>query len=180
VVWKQPDAGELFNSIINDTELAEPSPSTSAKPKVTIKPEQVQVQVLNGTTTPGKAREVADLLTKQGFKVIELGNFQTADGQSLADTEIRYPKTAATGTDYAGVLAGQVTPKPAPKSGKVRAATSEPYNAATTVQAGTVKRKTPVIQLIVGADFKAIKVTKLPDSVEQSTITASEQKSVCV
>lgn len=180
VVWKQPDAGELFNSIINDTELVKPTPSTSAKPKVTVKPDQVQVQVLNGTTTPGKAREVADLLTKQGFKVVELGNFQTADGQSLAATEIRYPKTAATGTDYAGVLAGQVTPKPDPKAGKVRAATSEPYAAATTVQTSTAKKKAPVVQLIVGADFKAIKVTKLPDSVEQSTITASEQKSVCV
>lgn len=180
VVWKQPDAGELFNSIINDTELPKESPSSSTKPKVTIKPDQVQVQVLNGTTTPGKAREVADLLTKQGFKVVELGNFQTADGQSLAATEIRYPKTAATGTDYAGVLAGQVTPKPDPKAGKARAATSEPYTAATTVQTGTAKRKAPVIQLIVGADFEAIKVTKLPDSVEQSTITASEQKSVCV
>ncbi|GGP05804.1 LCP family protein [Nonomuraea glycinis] len=180
VVWKQPDAGELFNSIINDTEVPKESPSSSTKPKVTIKPDQVQVQVLNGTTTPGRAREVADLLTKQGFRVVELGNFQTADGQSLAATEIRYPKTAATGTDYAGALAGQVTPKPDPKAGKVRAATSEPYAAATTVQASTAKKKAPVVQLIVGADFKAIKVTKLPDSVEQSTITASEQKSVCV
>jgi LCP family protein required for cell wall assembly len=180
VVWKQPDASELFNSIVNDTEIPKTSPSESGKPKVTIKPDQVQVQVLNGTTTAGKAREVADLLTKQGFKVTELGNFQTADGQSLAATEVRYPKTAATGADYAGVLAGQVTPKPDAKAGKAKAATSEPYTAATTVPAGTATKKAPVIQLIVGADFEAVKVTKLPDSVEKSTTTASEQKSVCV
>ncbi|MGN9783627.1 LCP family protein [Nonomuraea sp. ZG12] len=180
VVWKQPDASELFNSIVNDTEIPKISPSESGKPKVTIKPDQVQVQVLNGTTTAGKAREVADLLTKQGFKVTELGNFQTADGQSLAATEVRYPKTAATGADYAGVLAGQVTPKPDAKAGKAKAATSEPYSAATTVPAGTATKKAPVIQLIVGADFETVKVTKLPDSVEKSTTTASEQKSVCV
>jgi len=185
VVWKQPDAGELFNAIKSDIEIAEPKPSASAsasaKPKVTVKPEQVRVQVLNGTTTKGKAREVADLLSKQGFKVTQLGNYQTPDGTSLAATEIRYPKAAATGADYAGVLAGQVTPKPAPEAGRVRAATTETYYAPTPpTTTAAVPAKAPVIQLVVGADFKAIKVTKLPDSVENSTITASDQKNVCV
>ena len=31
----------------------------------------------------------------------------------------------------------------------------------------------------VGEDFDSVKVTKLPDSVNNSTITASEQKNVC-
>ncbi len=185
VVWKQPDAGDLFHAIKSDTEIAPPSPSATAStaPKTTIKPEQVQVQVLNGTTTKGRAREVADLLTKEGFKVTQLGNYQTSDGQSLSTTEIRYPKTASTGADYAGVLAGQVTPKADPEAGRAKATTTEAYygpaTSATTTPSGTAK-KVPVIQLIVGADFKGVKVTKLPDSVEKSTITASEQKNVCV
>jgi LCP family protein required for cell wall assembly len=183
VIWRNPDAETLFAAIRSDTEMPEAEPSTSAKPKVTVKPEQVQVQVLNGTTTKGKAREVADLLTKQGFKVTQLGNYQTPDGQSLPATEIRYPKTATSGADYAGVLAGQVLPKPAPAAGKAKATTTEPYYAPSTTTAGTetgTAKKAPVVQLIVGADFKSVKVTELPDSVKDSTIKASEQKNVCV
>ncbi|MGW0478240.1 LCP family protein [Nonomuraea sp. NPDC003214] len=183
VVWKQPDANELFQSIINDTQIeeAEPKPTVSAKPKLALKPEQVQVQVLNGTTTPGKAREVADQLTKQGFKVVQLGNYQSPDGQSLAKTEVHYPKTAATGADYADALADELTPAPQAKAGKVRATTTEPYTGAQTTGAATpTAKRAPVVQLIVGADFKAVKVTKLSESVENSTIKASEQKNVCV
>ncbi|WP_049566146.1 LCP family protein [Nonomuraea sp. SBT364] len=185
VVWKQPDATELFQAIINDTEIKETEPtpkaSASSKPKLALKPEQVQVQVLNGTTTPGKAREVADQLTKQGFKVTALGNYQSPGGQSLAKTEVHYPKTATTGADYAGKLAEELSPEPQPEAGKVKATTTEPYNAAqTTGAATTTAKQAPVVQLIVGADFKSVKVTKLSESVENSTIKASEQKNVCV
>ncbi|NRQ36937.1 LCP family protein [Nonomuraea sp. NN258] len=181
VVWKQPDADELFTAVKSDTEVlptAAPSASTGTKPKVTIKPEQVQVQVLNGTATQGKAREVADMLSKQGFKVVEVGNYQAADGQT--DTEIRYGKKSATGGDYAGVLAGMVLPKPAPVAGMLKPATKEPYTSPVPLpSAGAAAKASPVVQLIVGADFKSVKVTKLPDSVNNSTITASEQKNAC-
>ncbi|MFG3435940.1 LCP family protein [Nonomuraea sp. NPDC047897] len=181
VVWKQPDANELFNAIKSDIEISKPEPSTSAKPKVTVKPEQVQVQVLNGTTTRGKAREVADLLSKQGFRVVGLGNYQTADGKSLPTTQIRYPKTAATGGDHANVLAGMVLPKPAPTAGKVRPTTTDAYTSPVPLPStAPTAAKAPVLQLIVGADFKSVKVEKLPDSVKDNTIVASQQKNVCV
>ncbi|GGO75855.1 hypothetical protein GCM10012289_51870 [Nonomuraea cavernae] len=180
VVWKQPDANELFNAIKSDTEVATPEPSASTgKPKVAIKPEQVQVQVLNGTTTMGKAKEVADMLSKQGFKVTGVGNYTAADGQPQPTTQIRYAKRAATGADYANVLAGMVTPKPAPTAGKIIPSTTDAYVSPVPLPSEGVKAKgTPVIQLIVGGDFKAVKVTKLPDSVNNSTITA-DQKNVC-
>ncbi|MEV0591210.1 LCP family protein [Nonomuraea cavernae] len=179
VVWKQPDANELFNAIKSDTEVPTPEPSASTAPKVTIKPEQVQVQVLNGTTTFGKAKEVADMLSKQGFKVTGVGNYTAADGQPQPTTQIRYAKRATTGADYANVLAGMVTPKPAPTAGKITPSTTDAYISPVPLPSEGAKAKgTPVIQLIVGGDFKAVKVTKLPDSVNNSTITA-DQKNVC-
>ncbi|MFG1698340.1 LCP family protein [Nonomuraea sp. NPDC049309] len=183
VIWKQPDANELFTAIKTDTEVTKPAETdtqTAAKPKANIKPEQVRVQVLNGTKTVGKAREVADMLAKQGFNVVGLGNYEAPGGASLAKTEIHYAKTAATGADHATALAGAVLPKPQAAAGKVKAAGAQPYtSAATTTTAGAPAKGTPVIQLVVGEDFESVKVTKLPDSVENSTITASEQKNVC-
>ncbi|MEQ4715332.1 LCP family protein [Nonomuraea sp. B19D2] len=182
VVWKQPDANELFTSIKTDTEPAAPAPSASAsasaKPKVTLKPEQVKVQVLNGTKTYGKAREVAEQLAKEGFNVVGVGNFEAAGGQSLAKSEIHYAKTTTSAPDYADTLAGAVVPKPAPAAGRVTATNAQPYTPATPVTNAPPKG-TPVIQLVVGEDFDSVKVTKLPDSVNNSTITASEQKNVC-
>ncbi|MFC4011568.1 LCP family protein [Nonomuraea purpurea] len=183
VVWKQPEAGQLFNSIRTDTEVTAPSPSASAsasaKPKVALKPEQVKVQVLNGTKSVGKAREVADQLAEQGFNVVGLGNYEAAGGQSLAKSEVHYAKAIAEAPDHAGTLAGAVSPKPAPSAGKVAATNPQPYTAAAPATAAAAPKGTPVIQLVVGEDFAGVKVTKLPDSVEQSTITASEQKNAC-
>ncbi|WP_245641935.1 LCP family protein [Nonomuraea candida] len=183
VVWKQPDANELFTSIRTDTEVtvtAQPSASASARPKVTLKPEQVKVQVLNGTKTVGKAREVADELAKQGFNVVGVGNYEATGGASLAKSEIRYAKSIDTAPDYADALAGSVLPKPQPAAGKVKAVGAQPYTSTTAaVTAGAGTKGTPIVQLVVGEDFDSVKVTKLPDSVNKDTITASEQKNVC-
>jgi hypothetical protein len=184
VVWKQPDANALFTSIKTDTEVATPAPSastgtaTGTKPKVTLKPEQVKIQVLNGTKTFGKAREVADQLAKEGFNVVGVGNYEAADGKSLPKTEVHYAKTIESAPDHAGTLAGAVVPKPAPAAGKVAVTNPATYTPAT-APTTTPPKGTPVIQLVVGEDFESVKVTKLPDSVNNSTITASEQKNAC-
>ncbi|MDP4506701.1 LCP family protein [Nonomuraea turcica] len=180
VVWKEPDATKLFTSVKTDTEVAVPAPSASAsaKPKETVKPQQVKVQVLNGTKTVGKAKEVADQLAEQGFNVVGVGNYEAADGQSVAKSEIHYAKTIDTAPDYADTLAGAVLPKPAPAAGKVPATNAQAYVPATAA-AGTAPKSGPVIQLVVGEDFESVKVTELPDSVKQSTITASQQTNVC-
>ncbi|MEV0628166.1 LCP family protein [Nonomuraea wenchangensis] len=181
VVWKEPDATKLFTSIKTDTEVATPAPSASAgtaKPKVTIKPEQVKVQVLNGTKTVGKAREVADQLAEQGFTVVGLGNYEAPGGVGLAKTEVHYAKTAETAPDYAGTLTGAVLPKPTSAAGRVKVTNPSAYTS-TTAAAGVAPKGAPVIQLVVGEDFDSVKVTKLPDSVKNSTITAADQKNVC-
>ncbi|RVX47426.1 LytR family transcriptional attenuator [Nonomuraea polychroma] len=179
VVWTA-DAAKLFTAIRTDTEVAAPAPSASAstKPKVAIKPEQVRVQVLNGTKTVGKAKEVADQLVEQGFNVVGLGNYDSPDGTSLAKSEIHYAKSITSAPDYADTLAGAVVPKPSPAEGKVKATNPSLYTNPV-VTAGAAPKGTPVIQLVVGEDFDSVKVTKLPDSVNNSTITASKQTNVC-
>lgn len=179
VVWTV-DATKLFTAIRTDTEVAapEPSASASAKPKVTVKPEQVKVQVLNGTKAVGKAKEVADQLAEQGFNVIGVGNYVAPDGASVAKSEIHYAKTITSAPDHAGTLAGAVLPKPTSAAGKVKAINPTAY-ANPAVTAGAAPSGTPVIQLVVGEDFDSVKVTKLPDSVKNNTITASEQKNAC-
>ncbi|MFI6596240.1 LCP family protein [Nonomuraea sp. NPDC050536] len=181
VVWTQ-DANVLFNAIKSDVDVtlptAKPTTGTTTTPKATIKPEQVQVQVLNGTTTLGKAKEVADQLSKEGFKVVGVGNYQTPDGKSQPTTQLRYAKKDATGADYAGVLSAAMDPKPAPTAGKVKAVNPQNY-VPTTPQTTTPDKGTPTIQVIVGSDFKGVKVTKLPDSVNNNTIAANQAKSAC-
>ncbi|MGP3955483.1 LCP family protein [Nonomuraea sp. 3N208] len=177
VVWTA-DAAKLFTAVRTDTEVALPAPSASAKPKVTVKPQQVKVQVLNGTKTVGKAREVADQLTEQGFNVVSVGNYEAADGQSLAKSEIHYARSIDTAPDYADTLAGAVLPKPAPAAGKVPTTNAQAYVPATAA-AGAAPKSGPVIQFVVGEDFESVKVTELPDSVKQGTITASQQTNVC-
>ncbi|MEV0203324.1 LCP family protein [Nonomuraea sp. NPDC050691] len=182
VIWKQPDANELFTAIKTDVQLPEAAPTATASsaPKVALKPEQVQVQVLNGTQTFGKARTVADQLSKQGFKVVGLGNYQAPGGKAIAKTEVRYAKKAAEGADYAGVLTGMVVPKPGPTAGKIRPTSTDVYTSPVALpSAGTKAAGSPVIQLIVGEDFEGVKVEKLPDSVTSNTIVASAQKNVC-
>ncbi|TYB58362.1 LytR family transcriptional regulator [Nonomuraea sp. PA05] len=181
VVWTEPDAGELFKAIRTDTEVATPEPtsSTSAKPKAAVKPQQVRVQVLNGTKTFGKAREVADQLAKEGYKVVSVGNYTAPGGASLPKSEIHYTKTE-TATDHAVKLGTAVLPKPQAASGKVQASNVQPYTSTTgTATAGGATKGTPIIQLVVGEDFDSVKVTELPDSVKNNSITASEQKNVC-
>jgi LCP family protein required for cell wall assembly len=183
VVWRQPDANELFNAIKSDVDLPEPAASAStaaSTPKINVKPEQVQVQVLNGTTTTGKAKEVADLLSKEGFKVTGVGNYLAADGKSQAATQVRYAKKAADGAAYSDVLVKAMQPKPAPTAGKLKPTTTQPYTSPVPVPSTTpATANPPVIQLIIGEDFKSVKVTKLPDSVTNSTISADKQKNVC-
>lgn len=184
VVWQPKASAELFNSIINDTELPEPEASAAAdKPKVTVKPQQVRVQVLNATGEPGKAREVADQLAQEGFQVTGLGNYAEADGQPVGATEIRFPKGAATGSDHGDVLGKKLNPAPGVEAGKVKPTTTEPYvpeTAPTAAKKNAGAKKGPVLQLVIGTDFKGVKVTKLSEDVEKHTITASQQKNVCV
>ncbi|GII61365.1 hypothetical protein Skr01_14500 [Sphaerisporangium krabiense] len=176
VQWKQPDAGRMFESLRNDIEVtptAKPSAAASgstAPSKPAIKPGQVQVQVVNGTNTAGKAKEVAEALSAQGFKVTQVGDARQADGTDRPQSMVLYSKNAAEGADYAAPLAAKLMTKVTPAAGKVKAASITPFtpSASSTPPAGTAATPepgSPVIQLVIGADFKGVKVpVTIPDS----------------
>ncbi|MQA83988.1 MAG: LytR family transcriptional regulator [Streptosporangiales bacterium] len=73
LVWTQPAADELFQAIKKDTGLSSSRPDPgSAAPAMP--PDQVQVNVFNGTETAGLAGRTADKLEALGFRVGKVGN----------------------------------------------------------------------------------------------------------
>ncbi|MFF5211373.1 LCP family protein [Streptosporangium sp. NPDC000396] len=165
VVWKHPDSDRLFESIRSDIEVtASPTPNASTKPA--IKHELVQVQVFNGTDKPGVAKEVADKLADQGFKVIQVGNARPATG-NVPTTTLRYGKKDAQGADYAGALAPRLSGDPlTPVAGKVKPASVENY--VSTIPA-TAPIQGPVVQLIIGDDWKGVRAPS-PDSIKGDVV----------
>ncbi|HZV25664.1 MAG TPA: LCP family protein, partial [Acidothermaceae bacterium] len=67
-----------------------PEPSPDAMALAAIAPATLRVDVENGSSVPGAARRVADLLRKAGFQIGEVGNAQRSD---YATTEIREHST---------------------------------------------------------------------------------------
>ncbi|MFC4531565.1 LCP family protein [Sphaerisporangium dianthi] len=175
VQWKQPDASKMFESLRTDIEVTpppKPSASSSAGPaKPAVKPGEVRIQVVNGTNTSGKAREVAEALAAQGFKVTQVGDARNADGTDRPKTMLLYAKNAADGADYADPVAAKLAPKVTPAAGKVKAGLLQPFTpsvTSATPPAGanaTPPPGSPIIQLVIGADFKNVKIpVTIPDS----------------
>ncbi|WP_433353360.1 LCP family protein [Microtetraspora malaysiensis] len=161
VQWKQPDAENLFAGIRGDVEVtASPSPTATASggttptaPKVT-KPEQVKVQVFNGTNTGGKAKEVAEALAAEGFRVVGVGDARKADGTDQPTTMIRY---AGQGWDQAKILSGKLQGDVKPETGKLATGPVTPFTSEKTpAKPGRIAG--PIIQLVVGADWKGVKI----------------------
>lgn len=115
LAWTEPNASQLFQAIAQDTEItmdgdseesddgeeeAESEESGGDSPSVA--PEEVTVEVLNGTGIDGLAAEVADGLTNRGFVVAGTGNPQNAPP---ATTTVLYgPGQEA----HAETLAGEI------------------------------------------------------------------------
>ena len=91
VEFSQPVADNLFRAIAKDNHILKTARRDEhAKTQLpTVKPAQVQLQVLNGTSVPGLAATTASQLTARGFKVVGKGNATTASG-----TVIEYASTA--------------------------------------------------------------------------------------
>ncbi|MEV8633746.1 LCP family protein [Streptosporangium sp. NPDC051023] len=203
VEWAQPKADQLFAAIRSDIEVqptATPKPSasgnqTAAPAKPAIKPSQIRIQVLNGTNTSGRAQEVADALTAQGFTVTEVGDARLSNGADQPKTKVLYAKNAQEGADYAAPVAAKLLndEKVKPEGGKVKPGSTKPYAPSTTPTPGTTTAadtsgttgttttgatgtdgQGPVIQLIIGADWKGVaSPIKIPDSIKGDVIDAN-------
>jgi LCP family protein required for cell wall assembly len=77
VEFNQPSADDLFRAIARDNHIlrtARRAAHAKPQPVPTVKPGQVQLQVLNGTSVAGLAATTASQLTARGFKVAGTGN----------------------------------------------------------------------------------------------------------
>ncbi|GII33185.1 LCP family protein [Planotetraspora mira] len=170
VQWKQPAADNLFNAIKGDTQVATATPTppattgttggtgttdTPTAPAIT-RPQQVKVAVYNGTNTGGKGKEVADELTAQGFKVVSIGNATKPGGTDQPKTLVRYEGSGAAATK---ILTAKLLNEVAPEIGKVTAnGPSDKYTPSTPPPGPKAKASGPTIQLVVGADWKGIRI----------------------
>lgn len=81
-------AAPLWAAMANDTPWPPAGEGEGTQqPLLRTEPENIRVNVLNGTTTPGLAKKVARQLKKQGFVVGEIGNADTTD---FATTTVLY------------------------------------------------------------------------------------------
>ena len=137
-------AAPIWAAMKNDTPWPPKGDGTSGgepAPLLKTKPENIRVNVLNGTTTPGLAKKVAKQLRKKGFVVEEVGNAET--------------------TDYATTTV-QFDPK-WDQSAKTLIAAS-----GATVEE-SVKKQGGTLNLIVGADFTQINDVEILDITQDYT-----------
>lgn len=113
VVWRQPQANDLFYAIAHDTAL----PRTSHRQvTVTVAPGKVQVEVLNGNGVQGAAAQAASELSSRGFDVLGSTN---APSQTYTSSVIEYsaaselPAVDTLRAQVAGAQAQQVPGIPA-------------------------------------------------------------------
>ena len=156
VQWKQPNAGQLFSAIAHDTRLPKAAkkgkkatksqPGTAAT--VSVRPSDVQVSVLNGTTTHGLATSTAAALTARGLQVI--GQPTDAATSTYTHSVIEYATAAE--LPEAQYLANQVGP-----AGDVD------------VQLDSQLSSTSPLQLILGSTFTSLQVVQ-PAPTSSATI----------
>lgn len=172
VQWKQPDANNLFKAIANDTEVtptASATPAASASPSgpVVTKPQQVKVQVFNGTNTSGLAREVAEELSRLGFKVVGVGDARRPDGTDQPKTMVRY---TGQGWNYSKILIGKLLNTVSPETGRVASGPVTPFTPSSPPpDAPKGKVRGPIIQLVIGADWKGV---RSPINLGDNAVTA--------
>ncbi|MEV5552555.1 LCP family protein [Nonomuraea wenchangensis] len=162
VQFSEPAARNFFEAVRNDVEVtATPTPGKPAARK--IEHGQVRVQVLNGTGEQGKALQVAEELTAQGFAVIQVGN-----APATPVTALRYAKKdTQDGPAYADAVAARLSKdKRTPTAGKIAPLNTDVYRSKVPTPKGG-----PVVQLVIGADWPGVRVlSAIPDSLKDKVI----------
>ncbi len=89
--WSEDEANALFADIHDDRAI--PVSSGSNVANITLPRSAVSVEVLNGTSTDGLARQVRDQLSAAGFDVVSIG---TASNSPVAKTTVAYQASHTT------------------------------------------------------------------------------------
>ena len=83
--WSEDEANALFSDIHDDIPI--PVSTGTNVGNITLPRSAITVEVLNGTSTDGLARQVRDQLTTAGFDVVSIG---TATNSPVAKTTLSY------------------------------------------------------------------------------------------
>ena len=111
VEFDQPLANDLFHAIARDNHILKAARRDEhVKPLPTVKPGQVQLQVLNGTSVAGLAAITAGQLTARGFKVAHTGNATAASSTVIEYASAsQVPQVNTLEKEIPGATARQVT-----------------------------------------------------------------------
>jgi LCP family protein required for cell wall assembly len=113
VEFNQPSADDLFRAIARDNHIlktARRADHAKPQPVPTVKPGQVQLQVLNGTSVAGLAATTASQLTARGFKVARTGNAGIASSTVIEYTSAaQMPQVYTLQKEIPGAQIKQVT-----------------------------------------------------------------------
>jgi LCP family protein required for cell wall assembly len=110
VEFAQPSADQLFQAIAKDNHILKMARRTAHATLPTVKPGQVQLQVLNGTGVAGLAATTASQLKARGFKVAGTGNAAAASGTVIEYTSTaQMPQVNTLQKELPGATAKQVT-----------------------------------------------------------------------
>ncbi|MEV0581891.1 LCP family protein [Nonomuraea sp. NPDC050310] len=176
VQWVKREADLLWQQIAQDVEVVQQATAKPTGPQ--LKPQQVQIQVLNGTDRVGEAQKVADELTKWGFKVVGVGNTPAAAPQ----TKVLYSAKSAADKPFAELAAAKLSGTKPAAATKVKPVNLKPYTPSAGVSAPEFEGKVepgPIVQVVIGADYQGVRVpTTVSKVVEQNTVTA-DQKNIC-
>lgn len=150
--WDQPKADQLFRSLRDDKPLAVNRPSRVRAETVDVAPQQVRVQVENGTGTAGLAKRVDTALAATGFATTRRP--ATSKEHSVRRTVIVYdPRWDRSARSLAAALPGS----------ELRA---EPGRG-------------PLLKVIAGADFKDVRKVKPEDPPEAESQAVRGDEVVC-
>ncbi|PIB07985.1 LytR family transcriptional regulator [Streptomyces sp. HG99] len=134
--WDPAKSAKLFQALRDDKPLAAHTPLPRPAVRVDVAPQQIRVQVENGTTTAGLARRVDKALAATGFRTTHQPT--SARDQTVRRTVVSYdPRWDRSAKSVAAALPGA----------ELRA----------------VKKQGAVLKVTVGADFKEVTRVRAED-----------------
>ncbi|MFF9816322.1 LCP family protein [Streptomyces sp. NPDC014006] len=147
--WDDAKAAKLFEALREDKPLSVQRPRGAAPVLVEVAPQQIRVQVENGTTTSGLGRRVDAALAAAGFRTT--GTPGTAPQSATGRTVILYdPRWDRSARSLAAALPGSLL-RPAPGRG-------------------------PLMKVIAGTDFRQVRTVRAeqPGQAQTSVVRGNE------
>ncbi|MDX3757513.1 LCP family protein [Streptomyces sp. AK02-04a] len=151
--WDDNKAAALFQSLRDDKPLAPPHKAAHAKTvRVEVAPQQIQVQVENGTPTDGLGKRMDGALAATGFRTT--GRPVNAQDRGARHSVIVYdPRWDRSAKSLAAALPGS--------------------------ELREVKGRGPLLKVIAGADFKEVTRVRVQDPYQAETRVVTGDQVVC-